>query len=195
MVVDAERKKVDGSMMDEIGELEGLGPCMQALNERRRRFVMILLQQVRPNYLWAADMAGFAPAGPDADPKKRRAVLKQIGWRLAHDERVIAAINEEVSKRFRSAGALIGLAVMTRIAETKGHKDQLRAAEMLANRAGFGVQQQVNVRHEHTDLTGEALMERIRTLAKKHGLDVERLMKGERPSAIEATALPNRRPA
>jgi hypothetical protein len=82
-VVDADRKKVDGLMMDEVGELEGLGPCMLALNERRRRFVMILLQQVRPNYLRAANMAGFAPAGPDADPKKRRAVLKQIVGRTA----------------------------------------------------------------------------------------------------------------
>jgi hypothetical protein len=131
-------------------------------------------------------MAGFAPAGSGTVPKKRRAVLKQIGWRLAHDERVIAAINEEVSKRFRSAGALIGLAVMTRIAETKGHKDQLRAAEMLANRAGFGVQQQVNVRHEHTDLTGEALMARIRELAKKHGLDPEKLLAGNAAPMIEA---------
>jgi hypothetical protein len=176
----------------DVGELEGLGPAMLALNERRRRFVVTLLQQVRPSYLRAADMAGFAPAGSGTIPKKRRAVLKQIGWRLAHDERVIAAINEEVSKRFQSAGALIGLAVMTRIAETKGHKDQLRAAEMLANRAGFGAEQQISVKHTHTDMTGAALMARIKELAAKHGLDPEKLLGGNAAPMIEATAVPSR---
>jgi hypothetical protein len=120
--------------------------------------------------------------------------LKQIGWRLAHDERVIAAINEEVSKRFRSAGALIGLAVMTRIAQTKGHKDQLRAAEMLASRAGFGAEQRIKVDHTHTDRTGAAMVERIRELAVKHGLDPSIFLgtnsapKLDAP-VIEATAL------
>jgi hypothetical protein len=37
------------------------------------------------------------------------------------------------------------------------------------------------VQHEHRDLTGDALMARIRELAKKHGLDPERLLRGERP--------------
>jgi hypothetical protein len=174
---------------DDLGEL---GPAMSALTARRRQFVMILLQQVRPNYLRAADMAGFAPAGPDTVPKKRRAVLRQIGWRLANDERVIAALHEEVSKRFRSAGALIGLAVMTRIAQTKGHKDQLRAAEMLANRAGFGAEQQVSVKHTHTDMTGAAMVERIKALAAKLGLDPAKLLGGNAAPMIEATALPAR---
>jgi hypothetical protein len=196
VMVDAERKKVDRSTMDEIGEVEGLGPAMRALNERRRRFVAILLQQVRPNYLRAADMAGFAPAGSDTAPKKRRAVLKQIGWRLAHDERVIAAINEEVSKRFRSAGALIGLEVMTRIALNDKHKDQLRAAEMLASRAGFGAEQRIKVDHTHTDRTGAEMVARIRELATKHGLDPA-IFLGNSASKlnaplIEATASPIR---
>jgi hypothetical protein len=180
----------NASMTDD--DLGVLGPAMSALTARRRQFVVILLQQVRPNYLRAADTAGFAPAGPDTIPKKRRAVLKQIGWRLAHDERVIAAINEEVSKRFRSAGALIGLAVMTRIAQTKGHKDQLRAAEMLASRAGFGAEQNINVNHNHVDLTGKAMMDRIRVLAEKHGLDPAKLLGGNAAPVIEAKALPGR---
>jgi hypothetical protein len=43
-------------------------------------------------------------------------------------------------------------------------------------------------------MTGKALMERIRTLAKKHGLNFEQLIKEEGPQSrtIEATALPSR---
>jgi hypothetical protein len=39
-------------------DLGVLGPAMSALTARRRQFVVILLQQVRPNYLRAADMGG-----------------------------------------------------------------------------------------------------------------------------------------
>ncbi len=174
---------------DDLGDL---GPAMSALTDRRQRFVMILLQQVKPNYLRAADRAGFAPADANTVPKKRRAVLKQIGWRLAHDEKVIAAINEETSKRYRSAGALIGLRVMERIAQNDKHKDQLRAAEMLANRAGFRAEQRIEVAHTHRDLTTEAMVQRIEELARKHGLDPQVLLGGSAPApmkVIEARAV------
>ena len=69
---------------------------------------------------------------------------------------------------------------MIAIAEDPKHKDHFRACESLADRGGYAAQQNINVKHEHRDLTGEALMERIRTLAKKHGLDPEALLKGEK---------------
>jgi hypothetical protein len=70
---------------------------------------------------------------------------------------------------------------------------RLRVADSLLDRGGLAGLQKIAVDHTHTDLTGEALMARIRELAKKHGLDPEALLRGERPQsrAIEATALPS----
>ncbi len=171
-------------------EIYDYGPRMRALPDRWRKFVLILLQQVRPNYLLAAKNAGYPTKddGGSSDPKMRRRVLKQIGWRLAQNEKVIAALNEEVARSFRSTGGLVGYRVMMRIAMDDKHKDQLRAAEALANRSGHGVEQQINVSHHHTDNTGKALEARARAAAERLGMDadevVRRLFGGEGVAAV-----------
>jgi hypothetical protein len=73
------------------------------------------------------------------------------------------------------------------------HRWHFQACVALADRAGFSPIARQEIKVEHRDLTGEALMARIRELAKKLGLDPERLMKGERPAPmIESTAVPSR---
>ena len=63
---------------------------------------------------------------------------------------------------------------------------RLRAADSLLDRGGLAGLQKIAVDHTHRDMTGEALMERIRTLAKKHGLDPEKLLAGNAAPMIEA---------
>ena len=55
----------------------------------------------------------------------------------------------------------------------------MKASEALLDRVGLAPQQNIQVEHNHTDRTGAALMDRIRELAKKHGMDAEKLLAGQ----------------
>ena len=102
--------------------LETCGPKMLALNQMQRRFVHAYFEH--PNY---SDRQLAVEAGYQD---------RTTGNRLMHDERVIAAINEETSKRLRTGGA-IGVMGMIKVALDTAHKDHLKACAMLADRTGF----------------------------------------------------------
>jgi phage terminase small subunit len=142
------------------------GPAMQALSERQQRFVLSLLEQRgRPSYAKAAREAGYSDIKEGA---------KVRGHFLAHDERVIAAIHEEARKRIESS-AFMAANVLIEIAadESLEAKERRAAAGMLLDRSGLSVvtRQQIDVNHNHTDRTGAAMVERIKALAAKHGMD------------------------
>jgi hypothetical protein len=178
-------------------------PALSALSEKQRMFVWALATARTPDGKRirrsdAARLAGYVTGANGGNPERRRRALDQTAWRLLQDPRIVAAIREVAGREIE--GEAIASAQF--LASVRDNEDaplmaRLRAADSLLDRGGLAGLQKIAVDHTHRDLTGEALMERIRTLAKKHGLDVERLMKGERPQsrAIEATALPNRRPA
>jgi hypothetical protein len=146
---------------------DSLGPRMLACNVSRRRFVIAAVQFPAGKGWQLARAAGY---------RGTHGALRVTAHRLLHDEKVIAAINEETSKRLRGAGALVGVGMMFRIAQTDGHKDQLRAAEALANRAGFHEISEHTLKVEHTDRTGAALIERIKALGVALGMDVGPLL-------------------
>ena len=84
-----------------------LGPAMAALNPNMQQFALAILQtgcsQAR-----AAELAGYTGD---------RETLKATGWRLAHDQRVQAAIHEEAQKLIRST-SVMAINVITEIAQS-----------------------------------------------------------------------------
>jgi hypothetical protein len=141
---------------------------MARLTEQQRRFVVAVLQQTVVNATQAAKDAGYSDV---ADGAKVR------GHELMHNPKVLAALKEEMGKRI-ALGAIVGIYGLQAIAADPDHKDHLRACVALADRGGYSpiVHQEIKV--EHTDRTGAALMDRIKELAQKHGLDPEKLLAG-----------------
>lgn len=158
-----------------------LGPAMAALDERRRAFVWELLKQncIEPDQGKAAEAAGFCPAETSTS-KNRDGLLRKTGSVLIHEPAVQAAIIEVGGRELISLTLPAILALRKSIANpaSKGH---LTAILSVLDRVGFGAQQNINVKHEHTDRTGAAIMERIKELAAKHGLDPEKLLSGQVP--------------
>src|SRR5437764_11199594 len=76
------------------------GPAMKALSSDRHRAFVRALYQVKPGHgahVKAAKLAGFGCLS--SSPQS----MATIASRLAHDERVLAAIREEDEKRIRSS--------------------------------------------------------------------------------------------
>lgn len=109
-------------------DLASYGPAMQACTPRQRAFVEAYCDHPGASATRLAEHAGFATNSQTS--------LRVTAHRLMHSETVIAAINEEASKRLRGAG-LLGVSIMMEIATNRTHKDQLKAATALADRTGF----------------------------------------------------------
>lgn len=146
---------------------ERFGPAMRALNERQQKFVLYWLNHPKCTAAAAAKAAGYSD---DA------ASVKVQGYRLRHDERVIAAIQEVSSQLLRTKGAVLGIGTIMRIAENDKHPDQLAAAKALADRSGFHGTTEHKVKVEHRDETGTAMVERIKKLAGLLGVDADKLL-------------------
>ena len=142
---------------------------MRRLSEKERRFVyaMVVYPTAKPSK-WAR-LAGYSDASKDG--------LRIAGHYVVHRQRVLDAVAEETHKRVQFGGA-IAIGGLVAIASDPKHRDHFRACVALADRAGFVPTQEINVRHEHTDMTGKAMAERIRELAAKHGLDPVKLLGG-----------------
>lgn len=153
-------------------EIAGLGPAMLALNERQRLLIKTVVDYPEMTHGDAAKYAGYGGEKAAANPD----ILRQCAFQALSSEKMIAALQEEVSRRYRSRGAIVGLNVMLEIAADPAHKDRLRAADMLASRAGFHSVQEHRV--THTDQTGEEMVEKIRRLAVVLGVDPARLLGG-----------------
>lgn len=139
---------------------------MRALTEKQRGFVMAIIENPGITQGKAAELAGYqnSPGG-----------MRVTGHLLAHDERVLAAIHEVAGQRMRSS-SLMAADVLVQLLGSGDEKVQLKAAGMLLDRVGFGAQQNININQTVTDNSGKAIMDRIRALAQKHGLDENRLL-------------------
>src|ERR1700687_4993056 len=112
-----------------IPEDRSYGPAMEACTELERAFIEAYFEH--PNYTpgQLAEIAGYAKG---TNPSQ----LRVTGHRVIHKEKVIAAINEETSKRMRGAG-FIGVVGIIKVAMNEAHKDHLKACAMLSDRTGF----------------------------------------------------------
>lgn len=148
---------------------------MLALNPAQRRFVIAALQFPTGKDWQIAKAAGYGNGSHGA--------LRVRAHSLLHNEKIIAAMREEADKRLRGY-ALLGISVIAKIARTDGHRDQLKAAEGLANRVGFHelTEHKVTVDHKQPkELTDLAIK-----LAKEIGVATDRLLGTNRQETIDA---------
>lgn len=155
-----------------------LGPAMSRLNERQRRFVWALLDQRKRNLGMAARKAGYCVTSWGGQ--------RVAGHRLSHDERVMAAIQEEASRRLESS-AYMAADVLVQIASNpqESSKERRAAAIALLDRSGHGASQNINVHKTVEDRTGAAMAARIEAFAKKLGMDPQGLLGVNAPEPVK----------
>jgi hypothetical protein len=142
------------------------GPAMKALPTDRHRAFVRALYQVKPGHganVKAAKLAAFGT--PNSSPQS----MATIASRLAHDERVLAAIREEDEKRIRSS-APRAISALSRLIENPRHKDHARGIAMVLDRV-HPAEMVHKVKHEH-DVTPNAMetaqiLQRIAELCSK----------------------------
>jgi hypothetical protein len=136
----------------------GLGPAMASLNPMQRAFVAAKVHTGADNSK-AARAAGYSIEH-----------AKRSGYRLAHDDRVQAAILEEGRKLMRSEGAR-SIQTLVAIRDDKGAdaKDRIKCAVELLNRSGFHAvsEHHLNVEHRLSETEQDR---RILALAAELGL-------------------------
>ena len=149
-----------------VEETARLGPHMAALSPRMRQFVYALIQ-TGCSQAKAAELAGYQ-GGPKT--------WKTMGWKLAHDPRVQAAIHEEAQKLLRST-SIMAIGVISDIARNPEAeaKDRLRAAVELLNRSGLHAQSEHKVVVERTPNDAEVISQ-IRSMAGRLGIDADKLL-------------------
>ena len=124
-----------------------------------------------------------AAAGYSAGPEGSSA-LRVTAHRLAHDEKIQAAIQEEARRRMK-AGSIMAASVLLNIAGNPAHKDQLKAATQLLDRSGLHALSEHKVTVENTPADEKAMVARITELAKKLDIDPKKLL-GERGIVVDA---------
>lgn len=147
------------------------GPAMKALPSDRHRAFVRALYQVRPGHganVKAAKLAGFGT--PESSPQS----MATIASRLAHDERVLAAIHEEDQKHIR-ASAPRAIRALSSLIENPNSRDHARGIAMILDRVHPAeTVHNVRVEHEATSsmkATAE-VFERIMALAARAGVAV-----------------------
>jgi phage terminase small subunit len=157
------------------------GPCMRQLTTKQQRFVIAYLEQPTQNGSAAARAAGYQSKG---------AGIRVEAMRQLRNERVLAALREEVDKRFRS-DTVIARGVLLEIALDPQHPAvaRLKAATALLDRGGFHSMSEQRITVDHRDLTGDAMIERIKALAVELGVDATKLLGYNGHATAEAPAI------
>lgn len=147
------------------------GPAMSALpNDRMRAFVVACCQPTAEgavNYTDAALKAGYSPGN--------RAAAQVQGSRLAHDDRIQAAMLEESQRRFSAALPLATAAIVSILTTSPKNADRMKAAAMIFNRAGMPERTEHSVTVTRTETQAEKI-ERIIKIAGKLGLDAKSML-------------------
>jgi hypothetical protein len=132
-----------------------LGPAMRALpNDQWRAFCHELVtgSPGHGRYTAAARAAGF---GKDSTPS----ILAKLAWKLAHDDRMIAAVLEESRKHLRGAHPEAVNALHNMVRDST-HRDHGRAVLAILDRVDPIVSKQnIEVTHRIVDPDQEALEE------------------------------------
>jgi hypothetical protein len=127
---------------------------MRALPSDKHRQFVLNLYLVKPgygNHVAAAKMAGFGSS--TSTPQS----WASIASRLAHDEKIQAAIFEEDQKRIRSTAPRAIFALQNLI-EDPTHKDHARGIGMLLDRVHPPELRTTVDVHHHVDHTAETLL-------------------------------------
>jgi hypothetical protein len=131
------------------------GPCMRVLTARQRAFVEFLILEP-PTFgaqTRAARRAGYGTS------RTTPPTMAKISSRLVHDEKVLAAINEEARKLLRAGGVEATKALLALVHDNT-HKDHARGIAMVLARTDPEIERHdFNVVHKMLDPDAEALEE------------------------------------
>jgi hypothetical protein len=149
------------------------GPAMKALPSDRHRAFVLNLYAIRPGHgahVKAAKMAGFGTTTSSAQS------WASIASRLAHDDRVLAAMHEEDQRRIRSS-APRAIRALQNLVETPDHKDHARAIGMVLDRVHPAeTHHVVDVTHTHVVDHKRAAIDDLRRL-KSVGVPHDELLR------------------
>lgn len=165
----AKRKRAPRRELEPLEPIDAKdGPMMLALPSDRHRAFVRALYQVRPGHgaaVRAAKMAGFGTA--ESSPSS----MATIASRLKHDERILAALEEE-DKKFIRASAPRAVSALARLVEDPDHKDHARGISMVLDRVHPAEQvHKVTTTHDVTPAFQDTAktMARMAELAAKFG--------------------------
>lgn len=141
-----------------------LGPCMRALDARRRKFVIAYCNGDGRTASAAARAAGYAERGNGA-------ALKVTAHRIIHSPDVLRALREEADRRL-SGGAYAAASALVEIATDPLHRDRYKAAADILDRRGFlrVMGHEMQVEHRVDRRGYEQLMELVRDKLVAHGV-------------------------
>jgi phage terminase small subunit len=152
------------------------GPAMQALTERQRNFVLAM----------AAD-----PFGSQTDWAKSAGYQNsEGGFRvqacvvMAHPK-VKAAVLEVAKQLLHTVGPIVATNALLRAAADPTDRNHIKAAELIANRAGLHEVQEIHV--HKTDDTFEAKLGRMKQLAEFLGIDPQQIAGANKTKVIDVT--------
>jgi phage terminase small subunit len=141
---------------------------MRKLTPKMQAFVLAVLEHPEDiNYTRAAKMAGFACNTDNS--------ATSTAYRLAHDERVQEAIQEEARKRIGASAVMAASELVNIAANGSNEKVRLRAVEMILNRAGLHARTEHKVTVETQEDTASTI-KKIKALAEVLGVDAEKLL-------------------
>lgn len=153
------------------------GPEMAALPDAFRQFVLLYIST-------NMDEEQCARAAGLANQAKGRSRMAP-GAAVMRSPKVLAAMREETTRRLAGSAA-VGLRVLLEIANSKGHKDQLKAARELLAHAGLAPTKEHKLTVEHTGARPEELKAEIRQLMAQIGPDANRLLTNAGLEVIDA---------
>jgi phage terminase small subunit len=131
------------------------GPCMRVLSAQQRAFVEFLI--LEPPTIGAQTRA--ARKAGYGKPHTAPTIMAKISSRLVHNEKVLAAINEEARKLLR-AGGLEASKALIALLHNPEHKDHARGIAMVLARTDPEIERHdFNVTHTMLDADAEALEE------------------------------------
>lgn len=139
------------------------GPCMSALTELQQKFVLALCANPFGRQIQWAVSAGYAESSAGI-----------VASKLVRDPKIQLAVREVTLASANIMGPPIGFKTLMDVATNEEHKDRVKAAQILLDRVGMGAVQKIDVTHH--DLTGDALVARIRELGQRLGLDEQKLL-------------------
>lgn len=140
---------------------------MRALTEKQQRFVLAMFSRPTGTATGWVKAAGYSNS---------EGGFRVTAHRLMHDPKVSAAVQEFASQHLSVVGPALSLGVLMKIARTKDHKDQFKAAAALANRSGFHETTEHRVLVTRMDRTGEGALARIKAAAELLGVDPTTLL-------------------
>jgi hypothetical protein len=175
-------RKYSAEPLAVVPPVEDLGPCMAALTPKQRAFVM----ELRAGPAGYGSEVRAARAARYGTPTSSDGSMKVMAHNVLHNPKVQEALRE-VGIRIIRAEAFQSIKNTAAIANDREHRDCLKANLALLDRGGFAVETVHHVTVERSQemivIATDEVIERIRQLAMKAGLDPDKQVK-----QIEAVA-------